>query len=320
MTIDNSKNPWQNMVEGVRRRVESTTPHDLFWITDLYGNYGFLISSKKKFIKLEKIFELKGISLLKKNNDKDNGELYLILNNKEDWQIFLTLCVDLVKTTQKHESDEKMIDAVEDRLKRWQQLLKQNLTEEITLEKQMGLFSELICLKDIIMPKIDTIQAITSWVGPDFDKQDFLLEEAIIEIKSYRTSKGSTVQISSANQLVSDKEPLFLISFALTTTENGMSVKDISDIIFSKLEHEPIEAKQIFESKLIEYGYAPEVNKSPLLKFIIDKQNIYEVSTSFPKITPKQISNQISSVKYSIDLSKCEEFKVELNSIFNHKK
>jgi hypothetical protein len=40
----------------------------------------------------------------------------------------------------------------------------------MNLHKQMGLFSELLCLRDIILPRYGVEQAIISWVGPDFDK------------------------------------------------------------------------------------------------------------------------------------------------------
>lgn len=320
MTTSDTKNPWEKMASLSRRRVESKTPHDLFWITDINGNYGFLIYSKKIFKKIVNSLDLKEISVIKKNNEDGQGELYIFLNKKEDWQIFLTLCNDLISVTHKFEMDEKMVHAAEDRLSRWQQLFRQNFNEEMPLERQMGLFAELLCLKDVIMPKTGVAQAIISWVGPDFDKQDFLLEDSVLEVKSYRTSKGPVVQISSAQQLFSEKVPLFLISFALTTANSGQSIDDVSKIIFSKLEDESAELRQMFEGKLIEYGYIPNAHRIPLFKFIADKQKLFKISDSFPKIVPSQLKSQISSVKYSIDLSKCEEFEVKLGSLFSSKK
>lgn len=122
------------------------------------------------------------------------------------------------------DTSDKMISAVEIRLRRWQQLLKQDANQTFTIEKQMGLFSELLCLKEIVAAKVGIKQAVVSWVGPEFDKQDFLMDKAVIEVKSHRTSKDEIVHISSLQQLHSEKEPLLLMSYALTFSENGLSV------------------------------------------------------------------------------------------------
>ena len=200
--MTNTSNPWQDMQESTQRRIKSNTPHNLFWITDLEGNYGFLLQSKDLFTDVKSPANLKGIQLLKRNSTYKYGELFLVLNDKEDWQIFYTLCNDLTSITDNYDSDKAMISAVEVRLKRWQQLLQQDRNQIMNLQRQMGLFCELLCLRDIILPKYGVEQAIISWVGADFDKQDFLLDNAIIEIKSYKTSKGQTAYISSIKQLI----------------------------------------------------------------------------------------------------------------------
>lgn len=311
----NNVNPWINMPESSQRRVESDTQYNLFWITDMQGNYGFCLQINELLKNIDDSIKLKGISVLKRNSSQNYGELFLILNKKEDWEIFHTLCADLIATTHRCDTDEKMICAVEIRLKRWQQLLKQDRNEKLTLEIQMGLFSELVCLKDILAPKIGIRQAIISWVGPEFDKQDFLMDNAIIEVKSYRTSKGEIVHISSLQQLYSPKDPLYLLSNGLTCSENGQSIEDISMEIKELLKQESNEILYVFEKKLIGYGYIPEVVKEPLQKFVIDSQKLFYISDSFPKIVRKDIKNQIIDVKYSIDLTQCCEYEVGINSL-----
>lgn len=153
----NNINPWLNMQESAQRRIESITTHNIFWVTDLEGKYGFCLQSKNIFESIKPPANLNGVSILKRNSTYNFGELFLILNNKEDWQIFNSLCEDLISITHKYDSDEAMINAVEVRLKRWQQLLKQDRNQDMSLERQMGLFTELLCLKDIITPKIGIV-------------------------------------------------------------------------------------------------------------------------------------------------------------------
>jgi len=229
------RNPWEKMIESSQRRVDSSTRHNIFWITDLHGNYGFRLQTKRIFTDTDKTSSLKGISILKRNSKEGYGELFLVLNQKEDWEIFHTLCEDLIAVTHRYDSDKKMISAIEIRLQRWQQLLKKDRSKEMTLEKQMGLYTELLTLKNIIAKKVGIKGAVIAWVGPDFDKQDFLLDNAVLEVKSYRTSKGAIVHISSLQQLISEKIPLFLLSFGLTRTDKGETIYNLVSEIKKKI-------------------------------------------------------------------------------------
>jgi hypothetical protein len=312
-----TKNPWENMAESSQRRVDSETLHNLFWITDLQGNYGFYLRRNRQFETTENTGKLRGISIVKRNSEDGIGELFLILKNKEDWQIFYALCEDLVAVAHRYDSEDQMLSAVEVRLKRWQQLLKQDRTQEMTLEKQMGLFTELLCLRDLVAPKVGLRQSVFSWVGPEFDKQDFLIDNAVIEVKSYRTSKGAVVHISSLYQLHSEKEPLFLVSYGLTRSTDGLSIADIAQEIKEILYEEAPDVVDAFDNKLIEYGYIPEIIREPLYQFIVDKRRAFFVSDEFPKIFPSDVKSQILSVNYSIDLSRCSEYEVASDSFLN---
>ncbi|MCM3572277.1 PD-(D/E)XK motif protein [Mesobacillus subterraneus] len=303
-----TSNPWGNMGPSTQRRINADSPYDIFWITDLHGNYGFSLRAIKKGVLPNTKINLKGISVIKSELKENKQELVLILNNKEDWPIFLSLCEDLISVTKKYDNEEKMISAVEIRLKRWQQLLKQDIRSALTAEKQMGLFSELVTLKDLIIPKVDIRSAISSWVGPDFDKQDFLLDNHALEVKSYHSSKKEAAHISSQYQLETSKPYLYLISVALTKSNNGKSVGDIVDDIKALIPEESIDLLNILEFKLLEYGYIPELIKEPLIEFLVDKIKIYNVSEDFPKIKPHDIHPYISFVKYTIDLTLCQEY------------
>ena len=315
MMIQNELSPWDEMQESSQRRVDIETEHNLFWITDLEGKYGFCLQSKNIFKDIKAPANLKGISILKRNSNDSYGELFLVLNKKEDWQIFHTLCEDLISITHKYDNDEAMISAVEIRLKRWQQLLRYERNIVLSLEAQMGLFSELLTLKEILVPKVGVEQSIVSWVGADFDKQDFLLANAIIEVKSYRTSKSPIVNISSLQQLYSDKEPLYLLTYGLTQADNGVSIDRLVKDIYALLENKSAEIRDIFDNKLIEYGFIPELIEKSLFKFIVDKRRTYYISDEFPKILPQSVSSQILTVKYSIDLLQCSEFEVDIENI-----
>lgn len=308
-------NPWIDLDINSQRRVDKNLNYDFFWIRDIDGRYGFFIDSTK-ILHDDKIdISLKRISIKKVSVDANNSRLYLILNDNIEYEIFLTLCQDLINTANKYDNNQEVIEAVENRLKRWQQLLKNNNYNGMTLERQMGLFSELIFLKNKIASEIGIKDAIISWVGPDFDKQDFSIESATIEVKSYKTTKGEIIYISSLQQLQSPKNPLYLATYGLNISERGLSILDIVESIENQISDDWILDQ--FKLKLFEYGYIEGVsNKNRLYKFLIDKENIYAVSEAFPKIEKNNISSKIVSVKYGIDLTECKEFEVDFDSIF----
>lgn len=303
-------NPWKDMKKSTQRRVKEDINHDIYWIIDLEGKYGLYIKIKSIHDNDINVLKLKGLSILKRNED-NNTELFIALNNNQDWEIFLTLCQDLILIGKKYNDVLTMFNAIENRLKRWQQFLLKNKSIDFSLQKQMGLFSELICLKNILAKNIGFKSAIYSWVGADFDKQDFLLDNMIIEVKSYKTSKTPIVSISSASQLYSDKQPIYLVSYGLTPANGGTSIDELVFEIEEQIENEPLEIFELFHNKLFEYGYMTDLDIKKY-RFIIDKNMIFHVDSNFPKITPLNIDSRISNMKYSIDLLQCQEFKIEV--------
>ena len=303
------------MKKNTKRRVEVNLKHNIFWIVDAEGKYGLYIeTASSQNNKIDKI-TLKGILILKKEFE-NKAKLFIGLNNNEDWNIFYSLCNDLIVIAKRYENEKLMFNAIENRLKKWQQFLLKNRTIDFPIHKQMGLFSELLTLKEIIAKKQGYEKAINSWVGADFDKQDFLLNNCIIEVKSYKTSKTPIVNISSANQLFSDKIPLFLVTYGLTPSQDkGYEIDKIVNEIEQNLLEISFELYEIFQLKLYEYGYISGIETN---RFIVDKVMYFNISDEFPKIIPTMIKSQIIDVKYSIDLLQCQGFLVEKSFIEEH--
>ena len=78
-----------------------------------------------------------------------------------------------------------------------------------------------------------------------------------------------------------------------------------------------VQSSTNFEKKLMDYGYIHEIEGENLLKFIIDKKQVYIVDNTFPKINPHSLDSQIRDVRYSIDLSQCEKYKRPFEKLFN---
>jgi hypothetical protein len=307
------ENPWAGMPSNSKRRIEEWSERNLFWITDIKGAYGFNIQSSEPFDDSSAKLRLKGIDICKRNNDA-GADFFLVLSKNDDWQIFQVLCSDLISAAINTKSDRAMISAIEARLRRWQQLLKSDLQRQLTIETQMGLFSELLCLRDVIGPQIGLGNAVRKWGGPDSDKQDFVCDASAVEVKSYVSSKGPTVTISSAQQLWSDKESLYLVAYGLSQSDTGETVEDLDKEILVLLERDD-DARELFEAKVGRYGFVPELNIGELVMFVSDARRFYLISESFPRINPGLLAGEIAAVRYVVDLARCSRFEVAQNDL-----
>lgn len=297
-------NPWQDMDKNTQRRV-SDVEFDMFWMVDGEGKFAFCIYSNLKNVKI-KTLKLKGF-LTQIKSDENGTKFFIALKNNNDWAIFAAICKDLINTA-KTGKDDKIFTLIEKRLEKWHEFLQKHRGIEFPLEKQMGLFTELLFLKEISV-QLGFEKAVLSWVGADFHKQDFVLDNEAIEVKSYISSKGPSIEISSANQLYTDKAKLYLITYALTHSENGKSCEDLILALEDELKNLPL-ILQNFQSKVLEYGYIQGLENKKY-HFLVDSQMSFLISENFPKITPLQIPSQITSLKYSLNLLHCQEFKID---------
>lgn len=303
-------NPWLGLDRLNKIRVKESIKYNIFWVVDALNQYGLMIQCDEDFIQPRREIKLKGIEIRLDHTSTPNL-LILLLKERKDWEIFLILCNDLINVLKKEDKD--IIVKVIKRLERWQKLLQKTALKVMSKEEQMGLFSELSILLDYLIPVYGVSTAIHSWVGALGDKQDFLLEELAIEVKSYRITSGNSVWISSKEQLNSEKNPLFLLACALNEAGSGNTVADLVKSISAKIEADGLLVE--FDEKVEEYGYIPEIQKESLTKFLLEKVNGFEVKEGFPKISLEQVSPLIKRLKYNIDLSECSQFKVNITDI-----
>lgn len=304
--------PWENMLPGTQRRVEHEATYDYFWIVDYNRRYGF-------FMKLnisEKIntdISLRGIDLLFEKNDPEFLDIFFFLEDKSEAEVFRVLCFDLIFAIDGHDSDVIKVSKLLDRIEKWKNLLANKRTISFSIEQQMGIYSELCCLKNIIAKSKGYEYAIKSWVGMDKDKQDFSLEDCVIEVKSHRTTKGNFAYISSVTQLYTEKDKFFLVSYGMTINEQGKSIDDLLDDINLEISGE---LKELLLIKIFETGWIPYHDKLNKEKFVVDSEKIYKVNDKFPKINNEDLDFRITDIKYKIDLSKCNDTICYIKDIF----
>lgn len=305
-------NPWRELTTLTQRRVKDVQQHRIYWIADATNRYGLMIQCKEISFTEEHLVKLKGIQIELDTTTAPN-KLILLLNDKNDLEIFEVLCKDLISVAASHKSDLGMISKLAQRLLRWQKLLQQDLIMTFSAQKQMGLFGELTFIQSILKEEIGFEEAVKNWNGPLFDKQDFILENTAAEVKTYKTTNQKVIEISSKEQLYSPKENLILATFALSENQAGYTVKDLVEEISNGIDSG--EVNEMFLNKVEKYGYVPELVKEPLISFLVDESTYYKVEKEFPRIIPEGISQGIQRVKYTIDLTSCSEFEIKYDKL-----
>jgi hypothetical protein len=313
----NNNNPWEGMEHGVQRKTENSGHKSIYWINDLNGRWGISFRGFKSISKAGSLTKLRGIEVQEGEIGDGTHALNLVLVDKDEWELFLALCHNLISAAVEYDDNDASIEAVKHRLKRWQELLKRGQIRELSIERQMGLLTEVDCLQNIIAPQIGLGEAVTSWVGADFDRQDFLLENAAVEVKSHITSRGEFVKIASKYQLDTIKDRLILTVYSLSLFEQGDTVLDIVERLRAQLRREDYGALERFENKLLECDFVPELIEKPLQGFHIDNRKHYLVADDFPRIRLQEVSPFIYDLKYAIELTYCARFELEEDQLFS---
>lgn len=184
---------------------------------------------------------------------------------------------------------------------------------EISLIACMGLYGELLQLKEFLINAPEQEKILAGWNRPAPANHDFDYENEALEIKTISKDK-TTVKITSAFQLEAPTgKILHLKIYRLeaiedrTTDSLGDLFTEIRGIINTDSLREEFELKCVNDK--LKYG-GPGVVTLPY-KFVQIEEMKYLVNpSSFPRINRQTIPASISNISYSIDLSAIESFRV----------
>ena len=310
-------NPWDvirppsNDVNA--RRVDHTHSLDLFWARDHLGRYLFIyeFSSDEK-IQNVKLPDLAGIKAIITTQDRSNkSRLILVLKERADWEIFLSLCNDIVQSTRNSKSTSTAIQAMLRRLRRWHEFLKFCRKEILSEEKIKGLIGELLFIKNHLLHVFGAGQAIKYWQGPEGLPQDFNVNNSAIEVKCQSGATVPSIKITSADQLCPQLPEMYIYVVTLGKTapesENAINLPLLIEEINKSLFLGESVHLERFNDLLYSTGY---IDSDLYLDFsyVFVGEQVFQVTDKFPKICQDKISSGIINLTYSINLSACEPF------------
>ena len=231
--------------------------------------------------------------------------------------IFELVISDIANTIINMTPEKNLITTFLDSLETWKQFFEKNKSKSLSIEKQKGLFGELIYLRDFVFKEIDFSTAIESWKGPDRAYHDFEFKKMAVEIKTTSGKEHKKFMISSEKQLdMLELDNLYLGLFSLNVHFNdiGQTLTDLIDECDNLLS-EFSAARYAFDLKLLKSGFLQEHKLEYNTRFSISSIDFFEIKDDFPKIIKNNLPTGLGDIKYSVMVSACERFKIDNNQI-----
>ncbi|MCL4832491.1 MAG: PD-(D/E)XK motif protein [Caldilineaceae bacterium] len=311
-------NPWDNIRQPSKdvsaRRVDHTHSLDLFWARDYLGHYLFIYEFPSEDVTFKiNSPDLAGIQTfyLPADNSSTKNRLVLMLNEQSNWELFLSLCDDLVQATRQAETSASAVQIILRRLDRWHDFLKKNRNDLLAEEKIKGLIGELMFIKNHLIPVFGAGQAIQFWQGPEGLPQDFNVNSSAIEVKCQSGASSPYVQITSADQLCPQLPEMYLfvitLGKTLPETEFAIHLPGLVAHIRDALQSDASRQIERFNDLLHMVGY---IDSDRYLEFsyIFSGEKMFEVTDGFPRICSSDIHHGIEKLSYNISLTACESF------------
>lgn len=296
------------------RRVDPRHPLDFFYGKDFEGRFIFSCHGSFSIENLPKPPSLTGVNISFLQGPSAN-ELRLVLLEETQRDIFRALCANLMSTTMKLQKGEDTsgIKLILNRLQRWQELLKARKEKLLSITEVIGLYGELIFLRDFFLSKLSPFEALAAWRGTSGDEQDFIFGKWLLEVKTQLATADRKLQISSMDQLDTLSGQVLLCYQTLAVAEKKIlgaeSLNSLISSISNQISNISQSAVDLFQSVLIDFGYM-EREEYDFVSYILASRTYFEVGEGFPRIVPSIVPLGVEDVRYCIRVAICEPFAV----------
>ena len=307
-------------VSVLRRRVSPSCPVDVYLgIEPLEGNLGVLLRVHRRLAPSERDrpggagFSIQIHTIPEDQKDVINLGIFCTDPACED--VFLHFMDDLVSHLLIEPGPEAALRAFLARVALWQRFFVQGQNNQLSEEAQVGLFGELLVLRDIVVPSLGAIAGVDAWKGPEGKPQDYILAGGALEVKCTRAKAGA--QIPIANEMQLDERPfkfLTLIHIAVTLAGAGHpSLPELVSEIRASLGGSALIA---FDDRLINAGYLDaHENHYRECRFFLREISFYDVRDDFPRIRPGDFPVGVVDIAYRIEPAGLAPFSTDRNAV-----
>ncbi|MEQ8588594.1 MAG: PD-(D/E)XK motif protein [Thalassobaculaceae bacterium] len=301
------------------RRADRAHPFDFFRGRDFQGRHLFIFRSEVSDPG-ETLPNPEGIGVVHEPADPGVWQLKLTLSDTNQADIFGALCANLMEATRSLSKADQAgaLAVILSRLRRWQNMLKAGRPPLLTQAVQMGLFGELVFLRDILFPRFGVTASVRGWRGPYGDEQDFAAGGKLIEVKTLRDTSDRRVKISSAEQLDTSSGDICLCVQSVSEVDEekgGESLFSLASEVTDAADLEGPALGDTVRSTFHELGYEPRVEYATPLRSIRQRQ-FFRVSDGFPRLVPSVLPAGIRDVSYVLDVASLAEFETDEKSVW----
>lgn len=230
----------------------------------------------------------------------------LSLTNSDISGLFYKFCDDLIEQTRMLTEKAEGYRTIVNRYYQWKKLFTAGKNNLLTEAEIMGLIGEILFLKNYLLNKVGSSEAIASWSGQELTHKDFSLNDRWYEIKTVSSGK-SDVKISSLEQLDSDNDGE-LVVFSLEKMSEAYDGIKLNDLVIETADLFKIDAeREAFLSKVAIQGYMFNSYYDSFV-YEINSMTRYLVSEGFPVLTRDIVPNEVVKASYSLDLAQIKKY------------
>ena len=241
--------------------------------------------------------------------------LYLQLTEERYREVFHVLCEDVCSVLTTASGEEDGVRACHSRLMRWQAFLRKHQPDGLSPEERVGLFGELLVLRDLFLPRLEPAVTIRAWRGCKKAHQDFQFPGRAMEVKTTRAAIPDRISITNVQQLDEDGlAPLVLTIVHVHANEtSGETLPEMVNAIRNVL---PDNAREHFEDGLIEVGYLDAHEKLyEKMRYQLNGVLHHEVRDGFPRILREQLPDGVKKIRYEITIDAARPFRIDEDSV-----
>lgn len=223
-------------------------------------------------------------------------------------ELFEVMAEDVAATVLVAPDEAAAVEAMRERLNRWERFMRAVGPEGMSREDQIGLFGELTFLRRLLSAGVPAEEAVTCWKGPSRDNQDFQIGDRAVEVKATTGNSATSVRISNELQLDdTDCERLYLLHLWLKEIDGGgTTLPQLVDEVGSSLTGA---AAQAFSDRLVDAGYhAMHRALYEETGYSERDRRYYLVEGEFPRIRRADLRPGVSKIKYGIELAGFDGF------------
>jgi hypothetical protein len=299
------------------RRADPSHPLDFWRGRDFRGRYLFRLTERSGLPLNGKSPALSGIEIDLASSKAEERMLTLVLLDTGDVELFRALCTDLLIATRLLASDSgRGIACVLERLHRWQEMLASRRNSLLSRSEIIGLIGELFFLREEMLGRMTPVAAVSAWVGPYQEEQDFVVGGTIFEVKTMMATSDRRFHISSEDQLDTTSGPIILchqtLSVATAEVGGAFSLNRMVSTICSHLAGIHVGSLDLFNRALLKAGYEKKPEYDEVVWMMVER-SFYQITEAFPRIVKADLSVGVSEVRYRLDVQACQPFRVDVD-------